>query len=79
MLARVAALPKPPASFGDGVLISGGVKMFMDGSGGARTAWMHEDWNKNSRDKDTGNAGYPSIDPETYRRIVGPAQRPAFT
>ena len=70
VLARVAALPRPPASFGDGVLISGGVKMFMDGSGGARTAWMHEDWNKNFRDKDTGNAGYPSIDPETYRRIV---------
>ena len=70
VLARVQALPRPPASFGDGVLISGGVKMFMDGSGGARTAWMYEDWNRNVRDRDTGNRGYPSIDPETYRRIV---------
>ena len=70
VLARVQALPRPPASFGDGVLLSGGVKMFMDGSGGARTAWMHEDWNKNFRDTDAGNRGYPSIDPETYRRIV---------
>ena len=70
VLARVQALPRPPASFGDGVLLSGGVKMFMDGSGGARTAWMHQDWNKNFRDTDAGNRGYPSIDPETYRRIV---------
>ena len=70
VLARVQAQPKPPASFGDGVLISGGVKMFLDGSGGARTAWMYEDWNKNFRDKDAGNSGYPSIDPDTYRRII---------
>ena len=70
VLARVQALPKPPQSFGDGVLISGGVKMFMDGSGGARTAWMHEDWNKNLTDIDTGNAGYPSTPPDQYRQIV---------
>ena len=70
VLARVQAQPRPPASFGDGVLISGGVKMFMDGSGGARTAWMYEDWNRNFRDKDAGNPGYPSIDPDTYRQIV---------
>ena len=70
VMARVLAHPKPPASFGDGVLISGGVKMFMDGSGGARTAWMHDDWNKNFTDKDTGNHGYPAIDPDAYRRIV---------
>lgn len=70
VLARVLAQPKPPASFGDGILLSGGVKMFMDGSGGARTAWMHDEWNKNFTEKDTGNAGYPAIDPDAYRRIV---------
>jgi len=70
VMARMLAHPKPPASLGDGVLISGGVKMFMDGSGGARTAWMHNDWNKNFTDTDTGNHGYPSIDPDAYRRIV---------
>jgi predicted amidohydrolase YtcJ len=70
VLARVLAHPKPRASLGDGVLISGGVKMFMDGSGGARTAWMHDDWSKNFSDKDTGNQGYPSIDPDAFRRIV---------
>lgn len=70
VLARVNANPRPPASLGDGVLFSGGVKMFMDGSGGARTAWMHEDWNRNSTEKDTGNAGYPAMPPEVYRQIV---------
>jgi predicted amidohydrolase YtcJ len=70
VLARVNAQPRPPASFGDGMLVSGGVKMFMDGSGGARTAWMHADWNKNSTEKDTGNTGYPTTPPDAYRRIV---------
>jgi predicted amidohydrolase YtcJ len=70
VLARVNANPRPPASFGDGVLISGGVKLFMDGSGGARTAWMHQDWNKNFTEKDTGNSGYPTTPPDAYRQIV---------
>ena len=47
-----------------------GIKLFMDGSGGARTAWMYDDWNKNSIDVDTGNHGYPAIDPATYRAAV---------
>ena len=70
MLARVNAQPRPPASLGDGMLVSGGVKMFMDGSGGARTAWMHDDWNKNFTEKDTGNSGYPATPPDAYRQIV---------
>ena len=70
VLERVNANPRAPASFGDGLLISGGVKMFMDGSGGARTAWMHEDWNKNFKEKDTGNTGYPALPPDAYRQIV---------
>ena len=70
VLASVQAHPKAAASIGDGVLISGGVKMFMDGSGGARTAWMHEEWNRNFTDKDAGNVGYPATPPDAYRRIV---------
>jgi len=70
VLAHVNANPRPPGSFGDGVLVSGGVKMFMDGSGGARTAWMHQDWNKNFTEKDAGNSGYPTTPPEIYRQIV---------
>jgi hypothetical protein len=70
LIARLATHPRPPASLGDGVLFSGGIKMFMDGSGGARTAWMHEDWNRNSTGKDTGNKGYPAIAPDAYQTVV---------
>ena len=69
-MSTLASLPKPPASLGAGRLLSGGVKLYMDGSGGARTAWMHEDWNKDFKDKDAGNAGYPATEPETYRQQV---------
>ena len=70
VLARVQANPRVPASLGDGLLFSGGVKMFMDGSGGARTAWMYDDWNRNFTEKDTGNRGYPATPPDVYRQIV---------
>jgi predicted amidohydrolase YtcJ len=67
---QMTALPKPREASNDGILISGGLKMFMDGSGGGRTAWMYQDWNKNFRERDTGNSGYPTTDPEVYRKIV---------
>lgn len=67
---RISAHPRPPASLGDGMLISGGVKMYMDGSGGARTAWMHEDWNRNLDDVDKGNVGYPATPPDQYRTMA---------
>ena len=70
VIAHIAALPKPPQSFGDGRLISGGVKLYMDGSGGARTAWVYKEWNKNSTGTDTGNHGYPATEPEVYRQMV---------
>ena len=69
-LAQIARHPRPPDSLGDGRLFSGGVKLFMDGSGGARTAWMYDDFNRNFSDKDTGNHGYPTMDPEVYRQVV---------
>ncbi len=68
--ARVNANPRPPQSLGDGMLWSGGVKMYMDGSGGARTAWMHDDWNKNLTDVDQGNPGYPATPPDEYRTMA---------
>lgn len=69
---RILALPRASAnsSSDKDTLISGGVKLFMDGSGGARTAWMHADWNKNFTGVDTGNRGYPLTDPEIYRQQV---------
>lgn len=70
VLSRILTLPKPHSPQADDLLISGGVKLFMDGSGGARTAWVYDDWNKNYTGTDTGNRGYPTTDPETYRQQV---------
>ncbi len=67
---RLSQNPRPPASLGDGRLLSGGVKLYMDGSGGARTAWMYQDWSKNSIEQDTGNRGYPTTPPDVYRQMV---------
>lgn len=69
-LERLNRYPRPPASLGDGRLLSGGVKIFMDGSGGARTAWMYDDFNRNFSDRDTGNHGYPTTEPGVYRQMV---------
>jgi predicted amidohydrolase YtcJ len=69
-LARISNLPKPPHSLGDGLLLSGGVKLYMDGSAGARTAWVYKEWNKNLSEKDAGNYGYPAIDPDIYRQQI---------
>jgi predicted amidohydrolase YtcJ len=69
-LAHISVLPKAPESLGNGRLLSGGAKIYMDGSGGARTAWVYKEWHKKSTEIDTGNFGYPSIDPEIYRQVV---------
>jgi predicted amidohydrolase YtcJ len=69
-LNRLTALPRPPQALGDGKLFAGGAKMYMDGSGGARTAWVYNDWHKNSTGIDTGNKGYPAVDPAIYRQQV---------
>jgi predicted amidohydrolase YtcJ len=66
---RILGLPRAGSS-ADDVLISGGVKLFMDGSGGARTAWMNQDWSRDSTGTDTGNRGYPLTDPQIYRQQV---------
>jgi predicted amidohydrolase YtcJ len=69
-LKRINAQPKPPLSLGDGKLFSGGAKLYMDGSGGGRTAWLYKEWNKNFTGIDKGNYGYPAADPEVYRQEV---------
>jgi hypothetical protein len=68
-IARLAKLPKPPAAAADN-LVSCGVKIYMDGSGAARTAWVYKDWYRSNGDPDTGNRGYPLIDPDVYREAV---------
>lgn len=62
--------PRPPLSLGEGMLVSGGVKIFMDGSGGGRTAWVYEPWYKKGKEIDAGNTGYPALDPATYGEMV---------
>jgi len=69
-LAELQAEPKPPASLGGGMLLSGGVKLFMDGSGGGRTAWVYDPWFKRATEVDAGNTGYPNIEPPVYRQMV---------
>jgi len=67
---KLLAMPRAPQSFGDGRLLSGGVKLYMDGSGGGRTGWMYQDWNRDYKDVDTDNPGYPTTDPDVYRQQV---------
>jgi predicted amidohydrolase YtcJ len=69
-LERIAALPRPPQTLSDGMLVSGGLKLYIDGSGGARTAWMYDDWNADFTRTDAGNRGYPTTEPDVYRQEV---------
>jgi len=74
-LVRVNSVPRLPNSLGDGRLLSCGVKLFMDGSGGARTGWAWQGWLRNSATVDKTasgeiNTGFPHLDPETYRQMV---------
>jgi predicted amidohydrolase YtcJ len=74
-LAEVNSVPRLPASLGDDRLLSCGVKIYMDGSGGGRTGWLYDDWLRNGTTPDTTNSGshnrgYPQTDPEVYREMV---------
>jgi len=74
-LAEINSVPRLPATLGDDRLLSCGVKMFMDGSGGARTGWVYDDWLRNATTADvtssgTANRGYPQIDPAVYQEMV---------
>jgi predicted amidohydrolase YtcJ len=73
-LAAFNSVPRLPATLGDR-LLSCGVKMYMDGSGGARTGWVYDDWLRNGATPDltsagAGNRGYPQIDPAVYQDMV---------
>jgi hypothetical protein len=67
---RIAPFSRPWISPGDARLVSGGVKLFADGSGGARTAWVYDEWSDGWDGADTGNRGYPAIDAELLRRKI---------
>jgi predicted amidohydrolase YtcJ len=74
-LDEINSVPRLPATLGDGRLLSCGVKLFMDGSGGARTGWMWQPWMRDGERRDLTqdgkpNFGYPHINPQTYREMV---------
>ncbi len=70
LIAERAAMSRPYESTGDDRLIAGGVKLYIDGSGGARTAWLYDDWNRNLTEVDRGNQGYPAANPDTIRALI---------
>jgi len=70
LAARIAPFSKPWESRGDDRLVSGGVKLFADGSGSARTAWVWQDWNMNRSGIDEGNRGSPAIDAILLRDLI---------
>lgn len=69
-LDEINSAPRVPASLGNDRLLSCGVKIYMDGSGGARTGWVYDDWMRNATTPDSGNRGYPQTDPGVYREMV---------
>ncbi|MDX2412153.1 MAG: amidohydrolase [Woeseiaceae bacterium] len=70
LIEQIAPLGKPYDSDSDDRLISGGIKLFADGSGGARTAWVWQDWNEGRTGFDEGNRGYPAIDEVLLRDLI---------
>jgi len=70
LIAERGASTRPYVSTGDDQLIAGGVKLYIDGSGGARTAWLYDDWNSAYTETERGNRGYPASDPDTVRALI---------
>lgn len=64
LLEHISPFTDPVHDTGNDQLISGGVKIYIDGSGTARTAWMHDEWNRNFTEIDTGNYGFSYLDPD---------------
>lgn len=74
-LAQFNSFPRLPATLGNDRLLSCGVKIYMDGSGGARTGWVYDDWLRDAKTPDVmssgaPNRGYPQTDPAVYREMV---------
>jgi predicted amidohydrolase YtcJ len=63
LLSRIAPFTDPVNGVDDDRLISGGVKIYIDGSGTARTAWVHDEWNRDFSDTDKGNYGLTYVEP----------------
>lgn len=70
LVALIAPFGRAAGGTGDDRLVSGGIKIFADGSGGARTAWLWQDWNRDRTGVDAGNRGYPALDPAVLRELI---------
>jgi predicted amidohydrolase YtcJ len=76
-LARKAVSKYKPE--GDDTLYLGAVKCSFDGSGGNRTAWLYEPWNRNYVNTNGVNTGGPIIPkPHTYPEITKIIHRAGF-
>lgn len=69
-LAHIKTEAPTPGWIDNDRLGSCGAKIFMDGSGGARTAWSYQVWFKHATEPDGENRGYPLVDPAVYREMV---------
>ena len=74
-LANINSVPRLSATLGNDHLLSCGVKIYMDGSGGARTGWVYDDWLRDGKTPDVTssgapNSGYPQTDPAVYQDMV---------
>lgn len=67
LIDRIAGITRPYEARPNDELVAGGVKLYVDGSGGARTAWLYDDWNRDRTEIDAGNTGYPTRDPQILR------------
>ena len=74
-LQEIKSVPRLPATLGNNRLLSCGAKIYMDGSGSARTGWVYDPWLREGKTADrtrngTPNTGYPQVDPQVYRDMV---------
>ncbi len=70
LIEHIKPISRPGVPTTDDQLISIGVKIGLDGSGGARTAWMYEDWSRDYTGVDVDNKGYSTIGVATASSLV---------
>ena len=64
LLRHIQPFTDPVSADGSTLVVSGGVKIYIDGSGTARTAWVYDDWNQDSSGVDEGNTGLTYLEPD---------------
>ena len=70
LIDKIKPISRPGVPTTDDQIVSIGIKIGLDGSGGARTAWMYEEWSKDFTGVDTANKGYSTIGVATASSLV---------